>query len=287
MTSRPLPFRHSGEGRNPSFSSRDGLAVDPGWSLSSGAPTARPGGRGDEERIGDEKSGNGEAVANLSPAALQKLLAWLSPAFPVGAYTYSHGLEWAVEDGTVRDAATLEAWLADILRHGAGRNDAILFSAAYRAEGDALRAVAELGAAFQPSKERHLEATAQGRAFLSAVIAAWPNARLAAAEGALSGATLPYPVAVAVASAAHDVPLVPALTATLAAFIANVASAGVRAIPVGQTDGQRTIAALGPVIAAVTASAEGATLDDLGGAALRADIASMKHETQYTRLFRS
>jgi urease accessory protein len=230
---------------------------------------------------------DGNANGSLSPAALQKLLAWLSPAFPVGAYTYSHGLEWAVEDGTVTGAATLEAWLTAILRHGAGRNDAILFSAAYHADGDALRAVADLGAAFQPSKERHLETTAQGRAFLSAVIASWPNPRLAAAERVLAGAALPYPVAVTVAAAAHDVPLVPALTATLAAFVANVVSAGVRAIPIGQTDGQRTIAALGPVIAMVAASAEGATLDDLGGAALRADIASMRHETQYTRLFRS
>ena len=227
------------------------------------------------------------ASSDLGPAALQKLLAWMSPAFPVGAYTYSHGLEWAVEDGTVRDAASLQAWLTAILEHGAGRNDAILFAAAYGATGDALRAIAELGAAFQPSRERHLETTAQGRAFLAAVVSAWPNARLAAAERALAGVALPYPVAVAAAAAAHDLPMVPALTATLAAFVANVVSAGVRAIPVGQTDGQRTISALGPVIALLVASSQHATLDDLGGAALRADIASMKHETQYTRLFRS
>src|SRR3990170_5049958 len=85
---------------------------------------------------------------HLSPAALQKLFAWLSPAFPVGAYSYSHGLEWAIEDGTVKDAETLEAWLADILRHGAGRTDAVLFAHAYRAaasgDGAALVAVSEL-----------------------------------------------------------------------------------------------------------------------------------------------
>jgi urease accessory protein len=182
---------------------------------------------------------------------------------------------------------TLAAWLKAILEHGAGRNDAILFAAAYRAEGDALRGVAELGGALQPSKERHLESTAQGRAFLSAVLSAWPNDRLAARTDALGGLPVPYPVAVAVAAAAHEVPLVPALTATLAAFVANVVSAGVRAIPIGQSDGQRVIAALGPVIGAVIASVETATLDDLGGAAFRTDIASMKHETQYTRLFRS
>ncbi|HVY18800.1 MAG TPA: urease accessory UreF family protein [Bauldia sp.] len=223
----------------------------------------------------------------MAPESLQKLLAWLSPAFPVGAYTYSHGLEWAIEDGTVTSAATLETWLTAILRHGAGRTDAIVFRQAYAASGDSLRAVAELAAAFQPSKERHLESVAQGRAFFAAVMAAWPNPRLAAAVATLGSDAVPYPVAVAAAAAAHDIPLEPALTATLTAFVANIVSAGVRAIPIGQSDGQRIIAALGPIVAAVAAESAGASLDDLGGAALRADIASMKHETQYTRLFRS
>jgi urease accessory protein len=214
-------------------------------------------------------------------------MAWLSPSFPVGAYTYSHGLEWAIEDGTVTNAASLESWLTAILQHGAGRTDAILFCHAYRADPNALRAVAELGAAFQPSKERHLEAVAQGRAFLSAASSAWPNPRLEAAIAALGDAPTPYSVAVAAAAAAHEIPLMPALIATLTAFAANVISAGVRAIPIGQSDGQRLIAALGPVVASVAHEAESASLDDLGGAALRADIASMKHETQYTRLFRS
>ena len=236
-----------------------------------------------------------EIVADAAPlpaVALRKLLAWLSPAFPVGGYSYSHGLEWAIEDGTVRDPASLEAWLADILRHGAGRNDAILFRHAWQAadtgDVDRLRTLAELGAAFQPSRERHLETTAQGRAFLTAVTAAWPSPRLEAVAAALPpDLPLPYPVAVATCAAAHDVPCAPALGALLHGFVANVVSAGVRAIPLGQSDGLRVVAALGPVIDDVIATAETASLDDLGGAALRADIASMNHETQYTRLFRS
>lgn len=230
--------------------------------------------------------------ALIDSAALQKLLVWLSPAFPIGAYTYSHGLEWAIEDGTVTDASGLQAWIGDILRHGAGRTDAILFCHAFRAasvgDRDALLAVAELAAAFQPSKERHLEATAQGRAFLSTVTAAWPNGELAALAALFpAGRAISYTVAVALAAAAHDVPLAAALTATLNGFVANLVSAGVRAIPIGQTDGQRIVASLGPAIAKLATVAENALLDDLGGAALRADIASMKHETQYTRLFRS
>jgi urease accessory protein len=231
----------------------------------------------------------GEAV---SPAALQRLFAWLSPSFPVGAFSYSHGLEWAIEDGTVTTAADLEAWLGDVLRHGAGRNDAIVFIHAYAAaatsDREALRAVTELAAAFQPSKERRLESCAQGAAFLIAVTATWPNPCLAALSATLaSEPAVPYPVAVATAAAAHDVPLAPALVACLNAFVANIVSAGVRAIPIGQTDGQRTIAALSPLIEEIAASALHASLDDLGGASFRADIASMKHETQYTRLFRS
>jgi urease accessory protein len=270
------PPRHSGEGRNPALLGAVSPTLDPGLR------------RGDEEaRRGGEDNGSSAAVAELSSVALQKLMAWLSPAFPVGAYTYSHGLEWAIEDGTVTNAATLMAWIGDVLAHGGGRNDGIFFVAAYAREGAALRELADLGAAFQPSRERHLETTAQGRAFLKAVTAAWPNARLSEAEAALAGTDVPYPVAVAVAAAAHDVPLLPALTTTLSAFVANIVSAGVRAIPIGQSDGQRTIAALMPAVAAAAEAALTFTLDDLGGAALRADIASMKHETQYTRLFRS
>jgi urease accessory protein len=227
----------------------------------------------------------------LDPPALHKLLTWLSPAFPVGSYSYSHGLEWAIEDGAVASPAALEEWIAAILRHGAGRTDAILFCHTWRAgiAGDAARLaeIAELAAAFQPSKERHLEATAQGRAFLSAVEATWPSERLTLLATALRDEPVPYATAVALAAAAHDVPLVPALAAFLSAFVTNLVSAGVRAIPIGQTDGQRIVAALGPLVVQVAAAAQDLSLDDLGGAAFRADIASMKHETQYTRLFRS
>jgi urease accessory protein len=228
----------------------------------------------------------------LSTVALQKLLAWLSPAFPVGAYTYSHGLEWAIEDGTVTSTPALQAWISDILHHGAGRTDAILFCHAWHASSDgnlpALAAVAELAAAFQPSRERHLEATAQGRAFLLGVGATWPNDDLAAIAALFpADRPIPYAVAVAATAAAHDVPLAPTLAAFLNGFVANLVSAGVRAIPIGQTDGQRMIADLGPAIAALAEAAPGEPLDALGGASYRADIASMKHETQYTRLFRS
>ena len=217
-------------------------------------------------------------------------MAWLSPAYPVGAFSYSSGIEWAVEAGDIKDAATLQAWLAVMLRDGSGFCDAVLFAHAHRAaaaeDDKALRAVAELAAAFAPSKERHLETTAQGNAFVEATRAAWPCAALDRLKTVWDGAVA-YPVAVAVAAAGHGVALEPALAAFLQAVAANLVSAGVRLIPLGQTDGQRVLAALEPLVAATAQRAPGVALDDIGSAAFRADLATARHETQYTRLFRS
>lgn len=230
-------------------------------------------------------------AAPLSGEALVKLMTWLSPAFPVGAFTYSHGLEWAIEDGTVRTRDDLVAWIGDVLRHGAGRSDAVLLARAWRetTAGRAadLRVTAELAYALQPSKERRLEAGAQGKAFVGAVDATWSAPSLAALAAAMQPTPVAYAVAVGVAGADHAIPLPMLAEAFLSAFAANLVSAAVRAVPLGQTDGQRVIRDLLPVVSAIAAEALAADPDDVGGAALRADIASMKHETQYTRLFRS
>jgi urease accessory protein len=223
-------------------------------------------------------------------AALYRLMAWLSPAYPVGAFSYSSGIEWAVERGDIGDAETLRAWLSVMLAEGGGFCDAVLFAHAHRAvdsrDDKALRAVAELAAAFAPTKERHLETTAQGNAFIEATRAAWACAALDRLKATWDG-PVAYPVAVATAAAGHGVPLAPALAAYLQAVAANWVSAGVRLVPLGQTDGQRVLAALESVIAATSERARAATLDDLGSSAFRADLASARHETQYTRLFRS
>jgi urease accessory protein len=227
---------------------------------------------------------------NDNGGALYRLMAWLSPAYPVGAFSYSSGIEWAVEAGDIKDAASLQAWLGVMLRDGSGFCDAVLFAHAHRAaaaeDDKALRAVAELAAAFAPSKERHLETTAQGNAFVEATRAAWPCAALDRLKRVWDGAVA-YPVAVAVAAAGHGVALEPALAAFLQAVAANLVSAGVRLIPLGQTDGQRVLAALEPLVAATAQRASGVALDDIGSAAFRADLATARHETQYTRLFRS
>ncbi len=217
-------------------------------------------------------------------------MAWLSPAYPVGAFSYSSGIEWAVEAGDIIDAGTLKRWLAVMLADGGGFCDAVLFAHAHRAvagENDkALRAVAELASAFAPSKERHLETTAQGAAFVEATRAAWPCTAFDNLKHVWDG-PVAYPVAVAVAAAGHGITLEPALAAYLQAIAANWVSAGVRLIPLGQTDGQRVLATLEPVIAQTAQRALQTKLDDIGSAAFRADLAGSRHETQYTRLFRS
>ena len=239
-----------------------------------------------------EAASKGEATSGgvLDAGALYRLMAWLSPAYPTGAFSYSSGIEWAIAAGDIRDAATFERGLAVMVADGGGFCDAVIFAHAHgaTAAGDdaALRAVAELAAAFAPSKERHLETTGQGRAFLDTTRAAWPAPALERLGAVWNGAVA-LPVAVAVASAGHGLPLEPALGAYLHALAANLISAGVRLIPLGQTDGQRLLAALEPTVAATAGRAVGVPLDEVGSASFRADIASMRHETQYTRLFRS
>jgi urease accessory protein len=242
------------------------------------------------QRSDPDRDLNAGGEHDVPSAALYRLMAWLSPAYPVGAFSYSSGIEWAVEAGDVRDAETLRRWIAVMIGEGGGFCDAVFFAHAHAAalSGDdaAVRDVAELAAAFAPSRERHLETTAQGRAFLDTTRAAWPCPALDHLVAVWSG-PYAYPVAVAVAAAGHGIALAPALHAYLHAVAANLISAGVRLIPLGQTDGQRVLASLEPVITATVDRVLATPLADVGSAAFRADIASMRHETQYTRLFRS
>jgi urease accessory protein len=217
---------------------------------------------------------------------LRRLLTWLSPAFPVGAFSYSHGLEWAVEAGDVKNLASLVDWLDALLRHGAGRSDALLLAGSWRAakEGDAerLRELALFAAALAPGRERHLETTAQGNAFVAALRVAWPTPLLDEIPGPVA-----YPVAVGAATATRGIALGEALDAWLHAFVANLVSAGVRLIPLGQSDGLRAIDALDEDVAAIAEAAAAEPLCRIGSFAPRSDIASFRHETQHTRLFRS
>ena len=226
-------------------------------------------------------------------AVLYRMLAWFSPSFPIGAFSYSHGLETAVASGKVHDRETLRRWIAAILTNGAGRMDADTLRDAHRAASqrdlEALTAVNRRGVAFRATSEMALETTGQGEAFLSTCRAAWPEPFLDRwAEMLGQGSEAPcHAAAVGAVAARADTSPGCAMTGYLHAMAANLVSAGLRLGIVGQTDGQRIIATLEPVVGTAVTRALTRDSSVFGGAALAVDLASMAHETQYSRLFRS
>jgi urease accessory protein len=271
------------------------------------------------------------AEPDSAAAALYRLLAWLSPSFPVGAFSYSHGLEAAAASGVVHGRASLQAWIAAIVAQGSGRIDADILCQAYRAAraGDeaGIDGASRRGLAFRATAELALEAAQQGEAFLNTYLAAWPEPFLAhwaaphpdplpaggesenaaardkpspretgrgrgprrqAREG--EGPFAPgvcHSAAFGMVAARAGIPLEDALLGYLQAFVANLMSAGLRLGLIGQTDGQRILAALEPVVARAAAAAIDRDPADFGAVTFAVDLASMAHETQYSRLFRS
>jgi urease accessory protein len=224
----------------------------------------------------------------MDSAALYRLMAWLSPSYPVGAFSYSHGIEWLVESGAIKDANMLGTWITDILTLGSGRNDAILMAEGWRACGklETLCTIAEYASAFCASAERALESQSQGQAFSDVTRRTWASPTLDRLAAAYPH-PICYPVAVGVAAADHGIALAPALNAYCHAFAANLVSAGIRLVPLGHSDGQRVMKRLEPAVEIAARAGETAGLLAISNTLIMADIAAMKHETQYTRLFRS
>ncbi|APL94698.1 urease accessory protein UreF [Sphingobium indicum] len=231
----------------------------------------------------------------MDEGALFDLMSWMSPAWPIGAFAHSGGLEWAVEAGFVTDRASTADWIGDLIARGSAHNDMVLFVHAWRAaragDRDGLLEIADLGAASQTSHERRLEATAQGGAFRRIALDATGASAFDRLIEGIEPDDLVYPVAAAALFACHGIALRPAATAYLHGLAANLVSAAQRLVPLGQTDGQRVMLALRPAI--IAAAAQAADLPDgdpflaMGSACLMADLGSMAHETQYTRLFRT
>ncbi len=236
-------------------------------------------------------------MITVNESGLYRLMTWLSPSFPVGAYSYSHGIEYALEVGDVTTEDELQHWISGILDFGSGRLDAILFRSGWQAFADDDEALLdwaiETAATMRATKEMALESAAQGEAFFEILSSSWPVDGLARFEDRQKNLQRPaaYPVVVGVAAALSHIPLEQALAAYLHGFISNLVSAGVRLIPLGQTAGQRIIAALEPDVLASASAISNDTLDHLrtniGSAAVMVDWSSMQHETQYTRIFRS
>lgn len=227
--------------------------------------------------------------ASGTPFALPHLLMlWTSPAFPAGSFAFSHGLEWLAEDGRLTTRTDLEHLLVDLVERGSVRNDLILICETWRRamanDRPGFAQVAELALALQPSRERHLESVTQGRSFVEAILAAWPAPRMALHD---QSSDIAYSTALALAGAAHDLPLESICAAHGLGFVSNLASAAIRLSVVGQTDAQRVLASLLPVVVNTAHQALSLTIDDLGSALYAVDLAALRHETQYSRLFRS
>ncbi|WP_245413576.1 urease accessory protein UreF [Mangrovicella endophytica] len=246
----------------------------------------------------DIASGGGGGGEGQSPAQLLNLLTWLSPAFPVGGFAWSHGLETAIREGQVGDRATLVNWIATLVDSASGWNDLVLFREAYAAarsnDGEHLEAVAELAVALAGTAERRAETLALGAAFAAASAPWLTDGAENSPEGAsepddplLPAPAIAYPVAVARLSALNGIAPGDALLAYANGFAANLVSVAVRLVPLGQSDGVRALKALEPVLIAAAEGAAHSTLDDLGSAGLTSDIAAMRHETLQPRLFRS
>lgn len=213
-----------------------------------------------------------------TPTDILTLSQWFSPAFPVGAFAYSHGLEWAIDQGQVRAAHDAQEWLDTVLHHGAVWNDTLLLAAAYRAEtDDALTLIDATCRALAASRERLMEADLQGQAFCATVTEIWP----------IELTDLTYPVAVGRAARLMELPLELTAQMYVQAFASNLAAAATRLIPLGQTDGQRIVQHLTPTCRDLAARAVQADADDLRACSFVTDIAAMNHETQYSRIFRT
>jgi urease accessory protein len=224
-------------------------------------------------------------------AGQYRLLAWLSPGFPIGAFSFSHGLEAAAESGAVRDRASLQCWIGAVVASGSGRIDSDILRDAYRAaladDIEALTLANRRGLAFRATTEMAVETAAQGAAFLDTCRAAWPEPFLDCWAEKLKGGSVCYAAAVGAATAQAGIPVECVLLGYLQAMAANLVSAGLRLGIIGQTDGQRILAALEPVIGAAVARALTRSPQAFGSATFAVELASMAHETQYTRLFRS
>lgn len=208
---------------------------------------------------------------------LLTLAQWLSPSFPIGAFAYSHGLEAAVQAGWVRDADALQEWLADVLTEGTGRSDAIWLRCAMGADGAALPALDAQARAFAASAERLREADRQGAAFAQTVNAVW----------GLDVPPVLLPLAVGAAARQAGIPEGEAVALYLHAFVSNLTSAAIRLVPLGQTEGQRVLAALIPLCTRIADETLGLTPGDIHSTCFLSDIAAMRHETLETRLFQS
>ncbi|NOD97216.1 urease accessory protein UreF [Ruegeria sp. HKCCD6228] len=217
-------------------------------------------------------------MATPTEADILTLTQWLSPAYPVGGFAYSHGLETAIDEGAVASSQDAEAWISDVQEHGSGWNDALFVVSAYNAQdNDELISVDTKARAICASSERKMETELLGQAFGTVTGDVWD----------LDIQQLSYPVSVGYAAHLQGLPILLTTKLYLQAFASNLVACATRLVPLGQTDAQKLIRNLTPLCARIAEQAQMAGLDELSSTAFLTDIASMRHEIQYSRIFRT
>lgn len=221
-----------------------------------------------------------------------RLLSYLSPSYPIGSFHYSHGIEYAVDCGIVHDPASLEAWITGILEFGSGRNDGIFFKTAVQAvreeDDDLFDRLLTDGSAFRQTPELWMESSEQGEAALKILTQIHPSFYVDQLNAHVQqGRGVPLSILFGVQFGMGTLPLDMGLVGFFHAFVSNLITAGIKLIPLGQSDGQRALIALEPIVYHMANSVLDLPLDELGSAALMVDWTSVSHEHQYTRLFRS
>ncbi|MDF1747342.1 MAG: urease accessory UreF family protein [Alphaproteobacteria bacterium] len=223
-----------------------------------------------------------------APDWLQTVMLWTSPAFPVGAFSYSHGLEWLVETGQVTDRASLESFVLALLEFGDLQADAAFLCAAHCADGAGLSPVLEEAVSLRGASELASESVNQGRAFVKALqLEGSEYPRLSLLQNTTPDVGIPHAVAFGAACADAGVPIETAVESWLHGAVANLVSAGQRLIPLGQRDGVAALMALKPSITQFAQKARETPLAEVSSTSIVVDMAAIFHETQYTRLFRS
>ena len=203
------------------------------------------------------------------------VMQWLSPAFPIGGFAYSHGLEWAINKGHVGNREQLQKWISDLLEYGSLKNDAILIKLVL--QGSDPKEINELAMALCPASERLSETQLQGGAFCKIMREVWSLE--------IDDLTLPIALALAAKNESIDQNLV--VPAYLHSFCSNLISVAIRLVPIGQTDGQKTLRELSPLILDSVRSVAEVDIDDLGSKCFLSDVSAMQHEYLQSRVFKT
>ena len=223
--------------------------------------------------------------------ALLRLMQLVSPALPVGAYTYSQGLEWAVESGRIRDEASAGAWIGDLMRHGIGRFEAPLVALLMRhwANGNGAE-ITRLNADFLASRESaELRAeTVQMGFSLNRLLADLRDPTLDRLRSGLAEfPEIAFPTVWAGLAAAWSIDPQTAVCGYLWAWAENQVMAALKAVPLGQASGQRLLAELGQAVPAIAETALTLNECDWSNLTPAFSLCCTRHENQYSRLFRS